>query len=491
MSRLGHVARRRLAAIAVVLSAVVAAVVSVGADGGGKQGYRIDAIFDNTAFLIPGQDVKIAGAEAGQVEEIHLTKDRRARVQMRVLDSFAPFREDAECMVRPQSLIGEKFVQCHPGTADAKPLRRRDGDGAPTVRDTHSPVDLDLVFGALRLPVRQRLSILLNELGTGLAGRPAELNAAIRRANPALDQTNRVLGILDRDRAALERLIDRSDRFVAELARRRGEVADFVDDAEEVARTAADRRGDLDLAVRRLPPLLAELEPASLELAGLSREARPVVRDLSRAAGPTQALLADLGPLSGAARPTLPRLSRAARTGIRAVRDLRPVARRLRPVARDLVPIVDMGLEIVVSLRANGAIEGLLTFLYHGTTTTARFDRISHVAPSYQIGGPCNEYAETRVPECDAHYAGAATPGRPRSAGASTRSGDQRTRARAGGGRSARGRRGGRTAPAPPRGAPGGGPRTGPPSPGGAPGGGGSGGPSSPDLGILDWLLGP
>ena len=29
-------------------------------------------------------------------------------------DGFKDFREDASCIIRPQSLIGEKFVDCTP-----------------------------------------------------------------------------------------------------------------------------------------------------------------------------------------------------------------------------------------------------------------------------------------------------------------------------------------------------------------------------------------
>src|ERR671933_2992825 len=148
---------------------------------------------------------------------------------MRIDPGFAPFRANASCSIRPQSLIGEKFVECDPGDPSRGPLRR-DAAGAPTVAvaHTHSPVDLDLVFTALRLPLRQRLSIVVNELGAGLVGRPRELNAAIRRANPALQQANRTLRILASERRTIGRLIDASDGVVAELAARRRQVADFI-----------------------------------------------------------------------------------------------------------------------------------------------------------------------------------------------------------------------------------------------------------------------
>ena len=72
---------RRMTLIALVL--VASAAVTVAA-GGRKQTYRVDAIFDNAGFLIPGQDVKIAGARVGEVVGVELTAQRRARIEMQV-----------------------------------------------------------------------------------------------------------------------------------------------------------------------------------------------------------------------------------------------------------------------------------------------------------------------------------------------------------------------------------------------------------------------
>src|SRR4051812_3968956 len=353
---------RRLAAALAVLLLAAGAFVALGASSGsGARGYRVDAIFDNADFLVSGQDVKIAGAVVGQVTGVHLTRDRHARIEMLIEDGFAPFRSNATCTIRPQSLIGEKFVQCDPGTPKGKPLAATQGEGAPTVPLTHnhSPVDLDLVFATLRLPYRQRLTLLVNELGTGLAGRPDDLNAAIRRANPAIQQANRVLAIVDRDRNTLGRLIDASDTVIAQLARHRGEVTSFVDRADRVARAVADRRGDLGLAIHRLPPLLDQLEPSARDLGALADEARPVARDLLAAAHPLKLLLSDFGPLTDAARPTLMKLDELSVTGRRALRATDPVAQKLLPVAQRLPETAQMARDLNENLRARGAVEGL------------------------------------------------------------------------------------------------------------------------------------
>lgn len=410
----GLAAVRRIGAALGALLVAGAVAIVVGAGGRGAPVYRVDAIFDNADFLVAGQDVKIAGAVVGQVSGVHLTRDRHARIEMEIEQGFAPFRSDASCTIRPQSLIGEKFVDCDPGSPKGRVLASSAGS-APTVplARNHSPVDLDLVFAALRLPYRQRLALLVNELGTGLAGRPQDLNAAIRRANPALQQANRVLAILDRDRNVLGRLIDASDTVIAELARRHGEVASFIGRADTVARAVADRRGDLALAIHRLPPLLDQLQPSATELAGLVTEARPVARDLRSAAGPVQQLLGDLDPLTQAARPTLVKLNELSVTGRRALGATAPVARKLLPVARLLPPVAAVARRLNESLRSTGAVEGLQGFVYFATVATARFDRFSHILPSYQIAGSCQQYATTPTAGCSAHWAGGPLGGTP------------------------------------------------------------------------------
>ena len=415
---------RRLAGVGLALVVAAAVLVAVGASGDTAGGYRVDALFDNADFLVKGQEVKIAGAVAGSVTGVRVTPQHKARVEMSVETGFAPFRSDASCAIRPESLIGEKFVDCDPGSPQGHRLVGQHGQ-APTVPLTHntSPVDVDLVLGALRLPYRQRLSLLVNELGTGLAGRPAELNAAIRRANPALGQVNRVLAIVNRDRATLGRMVDASDTVLAELARRRGQVADFVDRASRVSQTVASSRGNLGEAIRRLPPALAQLQPASQQLAGLATDARPVVRQLRVAAPSVNAVVGDLPALNDATLPTLGKLDELATVGRRAVRHAEPVAAALRPVANRLPELSLLARQLNENLQQRGVVEGLLTFVYLGSAATARFDRFSHILPSYQIAGTCQQYASTPAAGCSAHWGGGAAPGQPAASAAAKRAG--------------------------------------------------------------------
>jgi hypothetical protein len=82
-----------------------------------------------------------------------------------------------------------------------------------------------------------------------------------------------------------------------------------------------------------------------------------------------------------------------------------PVAALLDPVARRLPPLVRLAVPLVRSLRDRDVVEAIGAFAYYGALSTARFDKVSHIIPSYQVSGPCQQYAEAPVDGCNAHFA--------------------------------------------------------------------------------------
>src|SRR5207244_10800919 len=107
--------RQRLVIAGFVVAVIVAAVVAMGAGGSTGGDYKVRAIFNNASFLIPGEDVKVAGAKVGKVDSLDVTPDLRAAAILDITDSgFQDFRSDAECAIRLQSVIGEKLVECLP-----------------------------------------------------------------------------------------------------------------------------------------------------------------------------------------------------------------------------------------------------------------------------------------------------------------------------------------------------------------------------------------
>ncbi|UTI66191.1 MlaD family protein [Paraconexibacter antarcticus] len=366
---------------------------------------RLDAVFDTADGLTAGQDVRIAGATVGSVRDIRLTARRKALVSMDVDRAFAPFRADADCTIQPQSLIGEKFIQCTPGTPRAAPLRNGPG-GTPTVplARTHAPVDLDQVLAALGQPVSTRVALLVSALGGGLAGRSDDLSASIRRANPALGALNRVLGDLQADRARLHPLLTQSDRIVAALARRRSDVVAFVARSANVTSTTAARAGRLRAAVRGLPGLLAQAEPALDDLGRLAEAGSPAAAALRRAAPGAERLTRALAPFARDSRGTVLALGALSSPGRRAIRATRRVLPRLDRLTARSGPVVDLLQPLTENLRERGAMEGLMRFFLYPTRALARYDRNGHYTGAYLLPAPTCELSIEDPANCSAHF---------------------------------------------------------------------------------------
>jgi len=407
---------KRAVAVAALLAAVVVVVVLV-ATRGDDGGYKVRAIFDNAGFVIPGEDVKIAGVKVGTVADLEVTEDFKAAVVLDITEpGYQDFRRDASCIVRPQNLIGERFVECTPtqprpaGAEAPPPLRELDnGQRLLPVENTMQTVDIDLIGNTMREPERERLSLILNELGTGLAGRGRDLNEVIRRANPALAETNKVLEILARQNEQLEQLAVNSDRVLAPLARDRTRVASAIRNSSEVARATAERRQALAEDIETLPRFLDEFEPTMEELGTLADETTPVLRELGENSTAINNVVRRLGPFSQAAIPAFDSLGEAAKTGTPAVIDARPVIADVRALSRSLRPVGATLRDVLVSFRDTGGIERLMDYIFYQVAAINGFDAVGHYLRAGIIVNQCVTYSIQPVPGCSAKFPQAAS----------------------------------------------------------------------------------
>jgi ABC-type transporter Mla subunit MlaD len=325
--------RRALLALATVLG-LAGAALALGAKGdGAAEGKSYEIVFDNAFGLTEGGDFKVAGVRAGTTGELRVIRGRRPLALVRAEVSepgFADLRADARCEIKPQSFIGEYFVDCQPGTSHE---RLPDGGRVP-VGQTSSTIPFDLVNDILRRPYRERLRIIVGELGAGLAGRPEDLREVLRRAHPGLRETNETLAILARQTRTIQRFARDADTVVAALERRKRDVARFVAEAGQTAEVAASRRAELARTFDRLPHFLSELDPLMLRLGQVADAQVPLLRDLRAGSEELDTFLRRLTPFAEAGRPALAALGEAALVGRRAVRATRKELQELRELAR-------------------------------------------------------------------------------------------------------------------------------------------------------------
>lgn len=404
---------RRLAVIAVaVATAAGSAAAAFGTSSSRGDGgtYLVRAIFDDAAFAVSGEDVRVAGADVGTIQSLDVTKAKKAAVTLAIDDSrFVPFYADATCEIRPQSLIGEKYVDCLPGTSNKPqiPLIKR-GPGAGShylpVTRTSSPIDTDIVQNISQQPVRQSLAIILNEFGTALAARGSDLNAVIHRANPALGYTDQVFKILARQNRELARLATDSDAVLAPLARDRAAIAKFVIGANTTSVASATRAADIRSTFRLFPSFLRQLRPLMADLGVLADQGTPLLTELGRGAPALGQEFKNLTPFASAARESLINLGSAAVQSQPYLIASEPLASRLLRLGKATGPAATLLDRLTGSLDQTGALEFLMSFLFNAANAGNGFDAAGHFLRTQLQAGTCTGFSTIPTPGCNANF---------------------------------------------------------------------------------------
>ena len=221
---------------------------------------------------------------------------------------FGSLRRDVHCESRPQSLIGEYFLDCLPGTARAgAEARRADPGRADGLDDRARPRQRHPARALARAAADHRLRARRGR------GRPRpELNAAIRRASPALRETDRVLTLLARPEHGRSRdLAVNADTVVGDLAANRKDVGRFVDEAGDTARASAERRPRSPRVCRSSPASSSSCEPTMKSLGEVADKQTPALQNLDASAPAGHELLRRLGPFAAASRPAIRSLGQA------------------------------------------------------------------------------------------------------------------------------------------------------------------------------------
>jgi len=412
------VGARRVAAGAAGAACLAAVVLLATSAGGGNGNYTVRAIFDDAANAIAGENVKIDGVVVGKVNSVTPTPKAQAAVVLSINNpGFKDFRADATCTIRPQALLGEKFVDCLPtqprveGTPLPPPLptipsgHEGAGEKLLPVTNTHSPVDPDLVTDINRLPERQRLTIILNELGVGLAGRGSDLNAVVRRANPALQELDKVLAILAGENHVLAKLSADSDKALAPLAAVRKQFADYFVQSNTVAQASARHLGALEKNLILFPPFLRQLGPSMERLARFADETTPVFTDLGTAAPAINQAFTQLPAFSQSSESFYTSLGKTAHQSGPAIVAVKPLLKTLRGFGGAALPFTTNFSGLLTSLRNTGGLERILDFTFLGAGAANGYDSLGHFLRTEGLATICQTYAITPSAGCSAQLA--------------------------------------------------------------------------------------
>ena len=405
--------------IALLVSLLVGAAAWLTSMAGADDTHTYHIEMYNAFGIVEGSDVRIAGVNAGSVTGLDITPEKRADLTIETSGPLGGLGKDTRCASQPQSLIAEYFLTCKP---DGPPLPEGGTIPASHVTETVQP---DLVQNTLRESYRTRLTLLINEFGTALAGNPQDLNEAIRLGAPALRKLEAALRILASENRTIRDLNANSDEIITQLANRRQDVISFIRNARDVAAISASRRADLSTNFNRLDDFLAQLRPTLADLGTLADAQTPLLNNLRLAAPGLNTLAQNLPAFNRASERSLTSLGRAAGPGRTALIQGKDEIRALAKSGKNAYPAADTLAKFLLDLDSpkrhveNDAraarkcndktapcwstgrkaptgytgLEGLLNYVYYQSGSINQFDQYGHALhiSLFDVGAaPCD-----------------------------------------------------------------------------------------------------
>jgi phospholipid/cholesterol/gamma-HCH transport system substrate-binding protein len=408
-----------------VVAVVVVAILLISGGGGSSEGYVVRAVFDQGSFMVSGEQVRVAGANVGQIKSVGVSlpgeptaeKDGKfvdvpgkAIIELEIADpSFQDFRQDASCEIRPQSLIGEKYVDCLPTVPRAPgqkppPELRQIPAGEPgagqyllPLGSSGTSVDPDLINDIQSLPYAQRFRLIFNELGAGLAGRGEDLQVAIEKANPTLRDVDKIFGELTEQKNQLAQLAADSQEILGPLSREKQHVVGFLAHSGEAAEASSEHGSELEAALQKFPKFLVEFRQTMNNLKEFSDAGTPVLKELGVAAPSLTDATRTLTPFSEATTVALKSLASAGEKSGPIFAEAEPVVRKAATLATTgEVPTEELA-RLFVSLKQTGGWDGLTELIFNTAGALNGFDKYGHFGRTLVTLTTCLKYEANKA----------------------------------------------------------------------------------------------
>ena len=311
------------------------------------KGYRFTASFSEATQLAQEADVRISGVPVGKVKTIEPDKKTGRSIVVIQLDSrYAPVRSDAKAILRQKTLLGETYVELTPGSPKAKAVaegaRLRTAQVSPTV-------ELDEIYRSFDPRTRRAFQVWMQTQAQAINGHGQDINDALGNLGPFAEDASVAVDILNRQEAAVRRLISNTGVVFGALTERGDQLRELIENSNRVFATTAARDRELQasfvalptferesrLTLDRLNVFAKDTNPLVTQLRPAARELSPTLTDLSALAPDLKALFRDLDKVITVSRTGFPAAERI-------LRDLRPLLAQTDPALRQVIPILQV-----------------------------------------------------------------------------------------------------------------------------------------------------
>lgn len=235
--------------------------------------YTLSAAFQDANGVYRGANVVIAGADVGQVTSVSIQHDR-AIVTMRISRQYGPLHRGTVAAIRYSTLLAEKYIELTPA-AGTSPLPA--GAVIPS-NQTVTPVDFDQFLSSLDPKTRAQLQVLLQQLGGGVDGEEAVINALVDNLAGLTEQSPPTLDTLRMRDPQLASIIDDLVTVAGRLAQSHQQLGELIQNFGLVNQTLVRNDARLDDLLVRIASIS---EDTSQTLRGNQANLRQTIGELN------------------------------------------------------------------------------------------------------------------------------------------------------------------------------------------------------------------
>ena len=259
-------ARRVFVSVAIVIVFAAACLgglgfiaLNMGLHGPWSNEFALNADFASANGLVPQAEVRVSGVHVGTVLEIADASDGGALVKM-ALQPDIHLRQDVRAVIRPKTLLGEKFVE----------LVRTQGSGQPYLQSgatipkaqTGQAIEIDDILNAMDAPTRKAMSESFRELGVALDGRQADVSAALAPLDSTITNFRPLARVGESRQQELDRILTNLNIIMQALADEQDQLGHIVDSGDTVMSAIASRDQALAGTVRNGAAVFGSLDQA-------------------------------------------------------------------------------------------------------------------------------------------------------------------------------------------------------------------------------------
>ncbi|HEY8738972.1 MAG TPA: MlaD family protein [Candidatus Dormibacteraeota bacterium] len=224
------------------------------------QDYVLSASFKDANGVTRGADVEIAGHTVGQVTGA-VASGNRSIVTMRINQQYAPIHRGSIARIRYSTLLAQKYIELAPV---AGPQAIPSGGTIPST-DTITPVDFDQFLSALDPQTRQKLQVVIQQVGSGVDGRQAAINDLLDQLHGLSVESRPPLDTFARHDTNIDHIVGNLAVTSNRLAQSKDNLGQLVGSANDVNARVADQNAALAGLIRHLGNLMGDF---NLTLAG-------------------------------------------------------------------------------------------------------------------------------------------------------------------------------------------------------------------------------